>query len=88
MCRKIEYVDSLVNGQLIAFKIGSGDKEKVISGMVKEVNNSYVITETKNGVKFNVKKKNIIWVKTGERWPKGVYLALKGKAGADEFKRR
>lgn len=79
---KDNYIDSAKIGTIIAFKIND---TKVISGMIEEVvsEGKEFKVRTKNGVKFMVKRKNIVWVKTGDRWPKGVYLALKGEA-ADE----
>lgn len=70
-----DYIDNIKIGVLVAFKVGN---TKALSGMVSEINKIGFVVETKTGVKYQVSKQNIIWVKTGDRWPKGVYLALKG----------
>lgn len=74
---KEEYIDNAKVGTIIAFKVNNS---KVISGMIEEIHKSDFLVRTKSGVRFTVRKKNIVWVKTGPRWPKGVYLALKGEA--------
>lgn len=74
---KEEYIDNAKVGTIIAFKVNNA---KVISGMIEEIHKSDFLVRTKSGVRFTVRKKNIVWVKTGPRWPKGVYLALKGEA--------
>lgn len=89
---KKDYVDDVKIGQIVAFKIIipvglNGPEEKALSGMIKEIRKNTFIIETKNGTIFNVKKDDVIWVKTGKRFPKGVYLALKGKADINGKKR-
>lgn len=71
---KSSYIDNAKIGFIVAFKVGN----RTFSGKIIEINATGFVLETKNGVKFNVKRENIVWVKTGKRWPKGVFLALKG----------
>lgn len=71
-----QYIDNAKVGTIIAFKV---NESKVISGMIEEIHKSDFLVKTRNGVQFTVRKRHIIWVKTGPRWPKGVYLALKGE---------
>ena len=73
---KTDYIENVKVGTIVAFKI---NEAKVLSGKVEEIHKTALVVETKNGVRFTVRKKNIIWVKTGARWPRGVYLALKGE---------
>ena len=80
---KSSYVDEIKVGAIVAFSVNS----KAISGMVEEIHADSFLITTKNGVKFTVKKQNILWVKTNARWPRGVWLALKGDAGIDEYRR-
>lgn len=70
------YVDNIRIGVLIAFRVND---RKALSGKVEEIHGEGFVVSTKNGIRFNVRKKNVMWVKTGDRWPKGVYLALKGE---------
>jgi sRNA-binding protein len=75
--RKEKYISNLIGGEIIAFKVG-GWKNSVLSGKVLEIASESCRVETKNGLRFLVRKENIIWVRTGLRWPKGVFQALKG----------
>ena len=74
---KDSYIDSAKVGVLVAFRVND---HKVLSGMIKEIKKDSFIVETKMGPVFNVPKGKVIWVKTGPRWPRGVYLALRGEA--------
>lgn len=80
---RTEYVDNIRIGVLVAFRIGD---KKALSGKVEEIHGFGFVVKTKNGIRFNVRKNNIMWVKTGDRWPRGVYLALKGEQSLDEHK--
>lgn len=75
---KSDYIASAIPGVIVAFKV---DETHVLSGIIEEVCPQSFIVRTKNGTKFTVKKSYVIWVKTGPRWPRGVYLALKGETG-------
>lgn len=73
-----DYIDNVEKGMLIAFT----NEEKMLAAMVKEIKKedgivSEVKVMTKNGSVYHVKKENIVWVKTGSRWPAGVFNALK-----------
>lgn len=81
---KDDYIVDAEIGVVVAFRLNfrarSGVKlTKVISGKILENNNEqeqYVI-ETRNGLKYGVPYKAVVWVKTGNRWPKGVYEEMK-----------
>ena len=73
--QKDEYIENARIGTIVAFKV---NESKTISGKIEEIHKNDFVVETKNGVKFTVRKRNVIWVKTGDRWPKGVFEALKG----------
>jgi hypothetical protein len=74
--QKYTYVDSAKIGMLIAFKVND---TKVLSGMIDEIHKHEFVVTTRNGIRFTIRKNNVIWVKTGTRWPKGVYQALRGE---------
>jgi hypothetical protein len=74
---KESYLRNITIGVLVAFKI---NEAKMLSGKIEEIHKNEYIVETKTGVRFTVPRSNIAWVKTGPRWPKGVYLALRGEA--------
>jgi hypothetical protein len=82
---KESYINDIEKGSLLAFKLPN---KKVLSGKVLNVKDDTLYMETKNGKKYQIQKKDIFWVKTGERWPRGVYKLLKGEEVlADECER-
>lgn len=69
-------------GVLVAFeRIDELDnhKHKVLSGMIVNVFDTTFEVKTKNGKMFVVPKHSVLWVKTGKRWPKGIYQQLRGE---------
>lgn len=74
---KSRYIDSLKVGQILAFNINGS----TISGKVVEIADpeEFITIETKNKTQFIIRREDIVWVKTGQRWPKGVFQALKGE---------
>lgn len=81
---KEEYISGAEEGIIVAFRLNftarSGKKlTKVISGKILEnvsEQEAYVV-ETKNGLKYGVPYDSVVWVKTGNRFPKGVYDEMK-----------
>lgn len=73
--KKSDYINRIEVGSMIAFAIS---QTKALSGMVIECQSGKYVVETKNGNKFNIRRSKILWVKTGERWPKGIFDMLKG----------
>lgn len=93
---KDEYIVNAEEGLIVAFRLNFEAKSgarltKVISGKILEnsqENEAYVV-ETRNGLKYGVPYGSVVWVKTGNRWPKGVYEEMKqgsveAKEGDDE----
>lgn len=81
-----EYINNIEVGMIIAFKIS---ENKAISAKVEKISRgsdsegiSMVYCRTKNGIEYKVPRKAIIWVKTGTRWPRGIFLQL--KKGSDD----
>lgn len=72
---KKKYLDKVGTGTIIAFTLPTG---KALSGMVIQIYTDQYEVETKNGRRFRIPHINVIWVKTNGRWPKSVYMALKG----------
>lgn len=77
-----DYVENLKQGDIIAFQFHNpfGKKitrsAKVIDPYPGEIGTT---VQDKIGNKYFVYKSNILWVKTGKRWPKFVYLMFKGE---------
>lgn len=72
------YIEHVQVGTLVAFKV-SDTKAKSGKVLKKSTNKKKVMVETEYGAQFIVPFEDIIWVRTGGRWPKGVYKMLKGK---------
>jgi hypothetical protein len=81
---KNDYIRNAEEGLIVAFRLNFENKSglkltKVISGKIIENNKDdeiYVI-ETRNGLKYGVPYAAVLWVKTGGRWPKGIYEEMK-----------
>lgn len=77
MKQKMRYVENIEIGALVAFRLSNG---KVKSAKVtrKSTKNRKLKLETDYGAEYIVSFDDIVWVRTGKRWPRGVYLLLKG----------
>ena len=75
--KKRSYIINAQPGTLIAFRSPTG---KVKSAMItkKSVKHGKFKVETAYGAEFIVPFDEVIWVRTNKRWPRGVYLLLKG----------
>lgn len=84
---KINYIDKITKGSLIAFKLQL-QSEKLVSGIVvytqgKEGGDKEYIVQTKNGIKYTITKEYIAWVNIDGRWPKGVMEGFRLKMPED-----
>lgn len=68
----LEYLNNAEAGTLVAFKRNSS-KDVAMSGKLISFENGKVTVESKKGTKFKLNPDNIIWVKTGGRWPRWVF---------------
>ena len=77
MAQKMPYVENIEIGTLVAFRLSNG---KVKSAKVtrKSTKNRKLKLETDYGAEYIVSFDDIVWVRTGKRWPRGVYKLLKG----------
>lgn len=75
--RKLKYVEEAPIGTLVAFKpeVGKVKSAKIIK---KSTKNRRLKVETAYGATFVVPYEDVIWVRSGSRWPRGVYNMLKG----------
>lgn len=80
--QKMSYIENIGIGTLVAFRLPNG---KVKSAMVtrKSTKNRKLKLETDYGAEYIVSFNDIIWVRTGKRWPRGVYKLLKGLVDCD-----
>ena len=75
-----DYVKDVEVGTIVAFNVNLGGKQRVLSAKVDgKSTTGQVLVQTKNGSKYRVEPKDIVWVKTGMRWPRWVLEQLKGE---------
>lgn len=82
MEQKMSYIENIDIGTIVAFRLSNG---KVKSAKVarKSTKNRKLKLETDYGAEYIVSYEDIVWVRTGKRWPRGVYKLLKGQVDAD-----
>lgn len=80
---KMQRIEAIEIGTLVAFKLSNG---KVKSAKVarKSSKNRKLKVETEYGASYIINYEDIIWVRSGKRWPRGVYMLLKGLGEKDE----
>lgn len=79
--QKTSYIENAEVGTLVAFRLSSG-KVKSAKIIKKSSKKRMLKVETEYGAQFIVYYDDVIWVRTGARWPRGVYNLLKGTVGA------
>lgn len=77
MAKKMPYIEDADIGTLVAFKLPNG-KVKSAKIIKKSSKSRRLMLETAYGAQHIVSYDDIIWVRTGKRWPSGVYRQLKG----------
>jgi len=85
MKQKMPYIERAEVGALVAFKLSSG-KVKSAKIINKSSKNRKLKLETEYGAIYVVSYEDVIWVRTGLRWPSGVYKLLKGIGGKNGIK--
>lgn len=82
MEQKMTYIENIDIGTIIAFRLSNG---KVKSAKVtrKSTKNRKLKVETDYGAEYIISYNDVIWVRTGKRWPRGVYKLLKGQVDAN-----
>lgn len=83
MEQKMSYIENVDIGTIVAFRLSNG---KVKSAKVtrKSTKNRKLKLETDYGAEYIVSYDDVIWVRTGKRWPRGVYKLLKGQVDAND----
>lgn len=76
--KKSKYLETISKGTLVAFKLPDGEVKsaKVVN---KSTSDRKLKLITEYNAEYIVGFEDVLWVKTGRRWPKGVYSLLKGK---------
>lgn len=83
MEQKMSYIENIDIGTIVAFRLSNG---RVKSAKVtrKSTKNRKLKLETDYGAEYIVSYDDIVWVRTGKRWPRGVYKLLKGQVDAND----
>ena len=69
---KEDFINLITLGSNIAFKFNN----YMLTGKVLEINpDSYVVRTLNNSI-YTISKKDIVWVKKGSKYPKGIYNSL------------
>lgn len=74
---KIDYVKTAEKGTIMAFKLPNG-KVKSAKMIERSLKREKLKMETAYGRQYVIDFSDVIWVKTGDRWPNGVLSLLKG----------
>lgn len=90
---KEDYAKTVEPGVIVAFVyIDENQKEVVISGkIIKRIDNGVngfkgFVVKTIKGVNIVIGYEDVLWYKTGKRWPRYIYNQLKGRS-ANECKK-
>ena len=83
MTIKDGYIEKVNLGCLVAFKISNG-KVKSAKIMKRSIKERMLLLETEYKSVYKVSFDDVLWVKTGNRWPKGIYELLKGRVKLNE----
>lgn len=76
-----EYLLTAEVGTLVAFMKPNSDA--AISAKFVSCENDEVVVETKMGTIYRLSPEQVIWVKTGTRWPRWVFNLFKGDKEVD-----
>lgn len=77
--KRMKFVENVSIGSIVAFRCFGG-KVKSAKVIDKEKDNKKLILETNYGRTFRVSYEDILWVRMGLRWPKGILQLLKADA--------
>lgn len=74
---KLNYIETIQIGVIVAFRELSG-KLNTAKVTAKNTKLRRLKLETQYGKKFVIPYESVVWVKTGSRFPRGIYNELKG----------
>ena len=79
--KRMTYVETVEPGTIMAFRLPDG-KVKSAKLVKRSTKRRMLLLVTSYGKEFKVPFEDVVWVKTGTRWPCGVYKLLKGEGVA------
>lgn len=74
---KLQYIQSAEIGTIVAFR--NNNKVRSAKIVKRSTKNRRLMLETQYGAQYIVSYDDIVWVRTGAKWPRGVYKLLKGE---------
>lgn len=76
---KLVYIQTAQIGTLVAFVV-SQQKGIYLSGKIIDRDNEKCIitVQTRKGTEYIVKFEDVLWVRTGKRWPRAIFELLFG----------
>lgn len=77
MEQKRAYIEQAPIGALIAFRLKTG-KVKTAKITKRSISKKLLKVETEYKAEYFIPFDDVLWVRTGNRWPRGVYNLLKG----------
>ena len=80
--QKMPYIESAKVDTIVAFRLPNG-KVKSAKIIKKSTQNRMFMIETDYGATYVIQYEDVVWVRTGKRWPRGVYKLLKGMVDED-----
>lgn len=79
MSQKMQYLETIEVGALVAFNVpGCCGKVKSAKVLRKSSKNRKLQVETGYGATYIISYDDVLWVRTGKRWPRGIYNLMKG----------
>nr|DAV38764.1 MAG TPA: Rho termination factor, N-terminal domain [Caudoviricetes sp.] len=79
---KSAYIENVEPGVMVAFKFANKAKSAKLIARNSEERKLKLVTSY--GKEYIVSYDDVLWIKTGPRWPKGVYRLLKGLEANEE----
>lgn len=76
--RRLQFVENVSIGSIVAFRCFNG-KVKSAKVIAKDKDKRTLEVETNYNKKYSVDFEDVIWVRAGSRWPKGILQLLKSK---------
>lgn len=76
--RRLQFVENVSIGSIVAFRCFNG-KVKSAKVIAKDKDKRTLEVETNYAKKYSVDFEDVIWVRAGLRWPKGILQLLKSK---------
>lgn len=82
--QKLKYIENAEVGTIVAFRLPNG-KVKSAAIEKRSIKRRALQLATSYGKTFVVSFDDVVWVKTGTRWPKGIFDLLKGNANGGKI---